>query len=101
MMSTREAVKILKDQGYFVDKVNGIFYIKYPTMTSEAMSAREVIKIAKIYTSEGQRNNIKKNVKQQRHERNRAKTRQLIEKEEFDAFYYNKLAKDDDIWNWD
>lgn len=40
-------------------------------------------------------------VKEFRHKNNRAKTKELIQSDDFDSFSPKKLAKDENIWNWD
>jgi hypothetical protein len=42
-----------------------------------------------------------KNVKYFRHRNNRAKTKSLIDSENYDALDPKSLAKDENIWNWD
>lgn len=46
-------------------------------------------------------NHWSSSVKEFRHRNNRTQTKKLINSGEFDDFSPNKLAKDEDIWNWD
>lgn len=100
-MNLKKALKILKEQGYKVEKIGKEYYFGYDSIDDEPISPRELIHIAREYTSEGRNTNVKKNVKHYRHRKNRNSTREDIQKERFDNFSQGYLRKDDDIWSWD
>ena len=108
MNKIQRAIKILNEQGYDVVKApnkKGIYYIDWgiSPYTSERFieyfNERELIKRAKIY-----RENVRpwaKNLKEERNYENRAKTKQDINRENWDNFSKNKLRADGNPWNWD
>lgn len=97
-MNTKEALKILKEQGYSFE-VCGKKYYQLPGYYE--YSARQLIKWAKCYTSEHKFNTAWKSpLKEFRHRKNRAKTKDDIHHERFDNFGKG-LRKDEDPWNWD
>lgn len=103
-MNAKEAVKILRREGYDVEKEGKLYWVTYEGRAwyDKPITAREMIKQAKIYTSENNQNTaMKKKLKHFRHRNNRAKTRENLDTENYDAFPQGKLAKDEDPWNWD
>lgn len=67
------------------------------------LTAREVIKLAKAYTSENkQSTSIKKNVKHFSNGKNRSKTRDALKTEDFDKIPGpTDVVAEEDIWGWD
>lgn len=101
-MDTKAAIKILRKEGYIITGKKDNWIINYPKWGNpDTSSDRELCNLAKEFTSEGNRTNIKKNTKWDRHKTNRAKTRELLGKENYDDFPSNGLAKDSDPWSWD
>lgn len=102
-MNLEKALKILKGEWHtFVKTAKG--YVQEHDFMAQyeyIYTPRKIINWAKLYTSEGQRLNIKQKVKQERKEKNRHHTKQDIHHERFENFSKNKLRKDGDIWNWD
>lgn len=97
-----KAMNLLNEIGFNIEIVDGRYVNKqYAPLNDEFLTERELIKWARIYSSEGQRTPIKRNVKEFRHRNNRAKTREDIHRENFDSFSQGELRKDEDIWNWD
>lgn len=99
-MNVKIALKILRRQGFKVQGSRNNWIVKgaYPP---KKRSDRELIKLARTYTSEGQRTNISKLTKWERNYKNRAKTKQLIQSGKYDRFPTNQLAADGNRWNWD
>jgi hypothetical protein len=65
-------------------------------------SARELIKLAKAYTSNNKTNTaIKKSVKEEDKSKNRSVTKKLIHEERTDELSPKEKAKSGNIWNWD
>ena len=66
-------------------------------------TSRELIKFAKIYTSENKRSSTDKgNLKHFNDAINRRETRDLLAKEEYDKIPdKNNLTKKEDPWKWD
>ena len=95
-----KVMNLLNEIGFNIELVDGKF-VSFNQGYEEILSDRQVIKWARIYSSEGQRTPIKRNVKEFRHRNNRAKTREDIHRENFDSFSQGELRKDEDIWNWD
>jgi hypothetical protein len=99
-MDTNQALKILKDGGFKIEK-SGKNYIYRTSIGDFLYSPRELVNFARTYTSEGQRLSFKKNVKTYSNKKNRTQTREDIHHERFENFDYNKPRKKDNIWNWD
>jgi len=99
-MNIKIALKILRRQGFRVQGSRNNWALKGAVWTRK-YSDRELIKMARTYTSEGQRTNVSKHVKWERNYKNRAKTKQLIQSGEYDRFPTNQLAADGNRWNWD
>lgn len=100
-MNVEKAIKILRQKGYRVTKIDGLWEVCYPKYSPDFYTDRELINLARIYTSEGQRTPIKANIKYYRHRDNRHHTKQDLAHGEYDNFYFNKLRKDSNIWDWD
>ena len=102
-MNTKKATKILREQGYYVEKLSKKEFIlgfSKRDQDCSVVDARNLISRARIYTSEGQKLPIKDNVKHFDKRRNRQRTNQAIHHEEFDKFPKGKIYKED-IWSWD
>ena len=103
-VNVKEAIKILKRCGYKPEKVKDGWLVHhgYHPSDGEIMTNRELIKHAKIWTSENhQTTKMKGNMKYFRHRNNRAKTKEDISKENWDNFDKNQLRRDENSWNWD
>lgn len=65
-------------------------------------SARELIKFAKVYSSDNpQHTAIKRSLKKYTHRRNRSHTRDLINMEDFDKIPQNQLIHKENPRGWD
>lgn len=104
-MNTKKAIKILREQGYFVEQISKnefrVSQSKKESAYDDYLDGHELVRRAKIWTSEGQRLPFKENVKHFDKRRNRQKTNQAIHHEEFDKFPSNKKIYEEDIWSWD
>lgn len=103
-MNTKRAIKILKSANYLIEEIgNGYWRISYPGDSDfdSELSTRELIKEAKEYTSERQQTNIKKKTKDTCKRKNRAKTREILEKGKYELFSSHNKVYHEDIWNWD
>lgn len=69
----------------------------------EEYTARELIKLAKVWSSDNNQNTaVKENVKLFSKRKNRTKTRDAIKTEDFDKIPgVNDVMATDDPWNWD
>lgn len=97
-MSTKEAIKILRQHGYDVEKINKHSFL----VDKEPYTARELCDYATYYTSENNRNTVfKKQLKYWEHKNNRHATKQALNNMDFDSIPQNKKVKGEDPWNWD
>jgi uncharacterized protein with WD repeat len=66
-------------------------------------TARELIKLAKVWSSENnQETSIKKNIKHFSNRKNRTHTRDALSTHDFDKIpSVNNVVAEDDRWNWD
>lgn len=103
-MNTKKAIKILKEQGYFVDQISKnefrVSVSRRETLYDDYLNGHELVRRAKLWTSESQHTSFKESVKHFDKRRNRQKTNQAIHHEEFDKFPKGKIYKED-IWSWD
>lgn len=105
-MNLKEAIKILRREGYSVEKVEGGYFVDYATLprwVESPMSASDVVKQARRFTSDSQHNTgNKKPLKKFNDKKNRAATRDMIKNEDWDDMPTDKgQIKYDDPWNWD
>jgi hypothetical protein len=106
-MNTKKAIKIIRDQyGYFIEKIGKDKYrvseSKFPNPAcDEFYSGRELINLAREYTSEKQNTKIKSTLKWADKRVNRSETKTRLYKQDYDHFSFNRKAKQDNIWNWD
>lgn len=107
-MDVDEAIEILKkQQNWFhsVEKIGkNLYKVKYRGgyRQEDTMTARELIKSAKVYSSENNQNTaIKRNVKKFDNDKNRTATRDAIKSENFDKIPQRGKVAMDDIWGWD
>lgn len=102
-MNTDKAIKILRNIGYSVEILTRKQYkIQFSKSDPEIISARELIKRARIYSSDNkQTTSIKKNIKKIGKRKNRAKTKQIIYHEQFEKLDNKKPVYKEDHWNWD
>lgn len=124
-MNTEEAIKILKLHNRIITKISNKKYhifrpcdpivddelLKTKTKTTrikdsiyfkDIVSPRELIKLAKAYTSNNKTNTaIKKSVKEEDKSKNRSVTKKLIHEERTDELSPKEKAKSGNIWNWD
>jgi DNA-binding GntR family transcriptional regulator len=98
-MDTKEAVKLLRENGYIVNKFKKGWHVLRPFSTEETFySNRELIKQA---NNELAPHYNKKEAKHFRHRNNRHHTKQSINHGKYEEFFSGKLRKDENIWNWD
>lgn len=119
-MNLKEAIEILKRKNYIVTQIGDKYRVKEPCTPNEPrfvkftsikklidinnkiLSSRELIKWAKIYTSDNnQETKLKSLVKFCDHRKNRRKTRQLIKHELYDRIPSKKNVHKENIRNWD
>lgn len=110
-MNLKEALKIIKDRGWWtITPVEGSDDRFISTLDNgtfpEELTSREVINLARDYTSDCRSNTrTKSNVKHFGKRKNRAAERDAINTEDFDSIPQIKgrkgRVKDADIWSWD
>lgn len=102
-MNTKKAMKILREQGISVEQDDKNFILEYKGFDFyETLSGRELIKYAKNYTSENNRNtSFKSSVKHFDNRKNRQATREKLSHEMYDDIPQNGKVKQENIWNWD
>jgi uncharacterized protein with WD repeat len=107
-MNTAKAIQHLKKSMSYIHSIEligkNLFKIKYATsvLDGEIITARELIKLAKTYSSENNQNTaLKKNIKRFDKKKNHTATRDALKTEEFDKIPQNGKVKSHDIWNWD
>lgn len=99
-MDVQSALKILVEQGYRIEKLEDGNYSWNLITENEILTPRQLIKVARNYTSYGHRSGIKEDLKHFDKRRNRQKTNQAICHEEFDKFPKGKIYNED-VWSWD
>lgn len=106
-MTVDEAIQTLKkrkDWFHTAEKIGkNLYKVKYRGFITqeETMTAREIIKAAKAYSSENnQTTAIKKNLKHFDNAKNRTATRDAIKKGDFDKIPQKGKVKEEDIWSW-
>ena len=110
-MNTKEAISIIKKQfpGIKINEVGHQRYrMKYAddgylTPDNDIHTSRQLIKFAKMFTSENKRMTKEKgNIKHFNDVMNRRETRDLLSKEEYDKIPdKNNLTKKEGPWKWD
>lgn len=124
-MNTEEAIKILKLHNRIITKISNKKYhifrpcdpivddelLKTKTKTTrikdsiyfkDIVSARELINLARDYTSDNNSNTVmKKLVKEEDRSKNRSATKRIIKEEKFDDLGPANKAKSGNIRNWD
>lgn len=107
-MTVNQAIDTLKkrkDWFHTAEKIGkNLYRVTYRGgyLQEETLTAREIIKIAKAYSSENnQTTTIKKNVKKFDNAKNRSATRDAIKTEDFEKIPQNGKVATDDIWGWD
>jgi uncharacterized protein with WD repeat len=107
-MNTAEAIQHLKKSMSYLHSIDPIgknlFKIKYATsvIDGEMITARELIKLAKTYSSENNQNTaLKKNLKRFDKKKNHTATRDALKTEQFDKIPQHGKVSQDNIWNWD
>lgn len=121
-MNLKEAIEILKRQGYTIQQVadSGKMYnAKSPCDPNQPKNitfasgktidindwrytARELIKWARCYTSDSNRNTkFKSTVKFFDHRKNRRRTKQCLKNELYDNIPSRKAVYKENRWNWD
>lgn len=101
-MGVKDAIKILRRDGWTVkyDKPNDQYILTYPGDPEpgycKTYTPRELISYARHSTHHG-----KGNTKHYDHRRDRHKTKQKIDHEEYDDLSHNKQTHREDRWNWD
>ena len=108
-MNTVEAKKIILERG-FVNKIEFVkgrkksqdrWILKFD-WSEDVLSNRELIKRARIFTSENNQNSsFKGNLKEESRTKERASERDAINREDFDSIPQNGVVKTGDPWNWD
>lgn len=97
---TKEAVKILREQGYIVNyapekRMYSLMYGGCPE--AQWYTPEEIIKRAKW----AHKRHGKSDTKHYDHRRDRRATKQKIDHEEYDDLSHNKQTHREDSWNWD
>ena len=103
--TVEQALERLKTRPYFhIVKINdNLYQDHYCDGEPVDYTARELIKLSKVYSSENRQNtSMKKNLKHYTNRKNRSHTRDLLKTEDFDKIpNQNDLVATDDPWNWD
>jgi hypothetical protein len=105
-MKLNEAIDILRKEGYTVNRYNKGYLVSRPkecvwhgkSFGTDYLTARSLIKFAEVSRTNQP---WMKNVKEERHYKNRAKTKENITKEKYDNFDTKKLGADSNPWDWD
>lgn len=98
-MNLKKALNILKCRGWKIEYKNGKYYKDWGFLVEE-ITPREIVRIARLYTSDNKSNTvIKSGMKEFRHRKNRTKTREDLKHERYDNFGKG-LRKDENPWNW-
>ena len=93
-----------KRKGWRIEMVNANLYLDhYSDGEPIEYTARKLIKLAKVFSSDNNQNTaVKENVKLFSKRKNRTKTRDAIKTEDFDKIPgVNDVMATDDPWNWD
>ena len=102
-MNIKEALKILKREGYRIEKA-GDKYIDLPESGRKQYeySARQIIKWARIYTSaDKRRTSLKGTLKYYHKRKNRRISKNKINHKKYDDLSSNKEVYKENIRNWD
>jgi len=100
-MHLEEAIKIIRDKGYVVNRWNRVYLVMYPkSREPDEYTPREIVMMAKQMT-EHNHSSMRKDLKQDRKEKNRHATKQDISLQLWDNFDKNKLRRDSNPWNHD
>jgi len=103
-MNFNKAVKILRERSRFkvisVDKENGTISTEGPFGDKEEMNTKDVISLARCFTSD-YTPKYKGFVKALSNRKNRTKTRELLNKGDFDSIPQQGVVDSEDVWNWD
>jgi hypothetical protein len=102
-MNTAEAIQHLKKVKFYIHSIEligkNLFKIKYATsvIDGEMITARELIKLAKVYSSENNQNTkIRSIIKKTDKKMNRRETKKAIKSEDFDKIpQHGKVAMED------
>jgi organic radical activating enzyme len=100
-MNLKEAIKALKRHGYkiLLDTEGKYHLDRYEE--NYGMTAREVVRLGRCYSSEYKGNTaVKRNVKEDDH-KDRYATKKEIRNENFDRIPLRGKVKPADIWDWD
>jgi hypothetical protein len=118
-MNLKEAIEIIKREGYNVQKVGDEYKAVRPCTPNEPRlvrfssgrvidiyrclyTAQELISWARCYTSDSKRNTkFKSTVKFFDHRKNRRKTKQCLKHELYDNIPSKKAVYRENRWNWD
>ena len=103
-MNTHEAIKILKNKGWKIVKLDsGNLNVLHPRWSDyDEYTPREFIELARCYTHENKRaTNINQSTKKEHNGKNRSATRNAINSDDFDKIPLNRPTKSGDRWNWD
>ena len=118
-MNLKEAIQIIKREGYNVEEVGGKYRAVRPCTPNEPRivrfsngvvidihnslsTAQELIKWARCYTSDNRRNTkFKSTVKFFDHRKNRRHTKQCLKHELYDNIPSKKAVYRENRWNWD
>ena len=100
-MNAKNALKHLRSIGYDIIQIGDKYHWNRNTFV-DILTSRQLIKMAKSYTSENnQTTSIKKKVKYYHRRKNRAKLREALNHENYDDIPLNDDLYIEDCWNWD
>ena len=120
-MNTEEAIKILKLHNNIITKISNkeysitkpckpaeedrkqcVYDKKWEYLYKDTLSPRELIKLARVYTSDNnQTTKLKGLLKFEDKSKNRSATKRLINEDRTDEFSPKQKAKSGNIRNWD
>jgi len=101
-INIKEALKILKREGYYLEQRGNVYidqWFFFGELREEILTEREVIKKAKIYTSENKKNTVVNRKVKEDQRLSRAKLKEILNNEDYD-----KLSTKNDVYyanRWD
>lgn len=107
-MHVAEAIQTLKKRLDYIHSIEPIgknlYKVKYAAwiIDEEERTARQLIKWAKVYTSDSKQNTmIKRNIKHFDHKKNRSATRDAINSNDFEKIPQQGKVSVENPYNWD
>lgn len=102
-MNSKKALKILKREGYKIErhKDHYLYYYGCYDLDPEVLTDRDIISMARAYTSDNIQNTKRKEpVKKYTHRKNRRETYKALFLSDFDRIPSNGFTKEEDVDKW-